>query len=44
MRGYVDGKFGPWEPATHPEGALYFYDEARVCLCLHHNATFVIVM
>ena len=21
---------GPWIPATHPDGALYFYDEERV--------------
>jgi hypothetical protein len=20
----------PWKPATHPDGALYFYDEDRV--------------
>ena len=20
----------PWTPATHPDGALYFYDEERV--------------
>jgi hypothetical protein len=20
----------PWKPATHPDGALYFYDEGRV--------------
>ncbi|KAH9008526.1 hypothetical protein EDB84DRAFT_1446899 [Lactarius hengduanensis] len=24
-----DGRFGTWTPATHPEGALYFYDEER---------------
>jgi hypothetical protein len=21
---------GPWTPATHPEGALYFFDSERV--------------
>jgi hypothetical protein len=22
----------PWKPATHPDGALYFYDQERVCV------------
>ncbi|KAH8984591.1 hypothetical protein EDB92DRAFT_1885927 [Lactarius akahatsu] len=28
-QGSLNGSLGSWTPATHPEGALYFYDEKR---------------
>ena len=26
----IQSDCSPWVPATHPDGALYFYDEERV--------------
>ena len=26
----IEPDCSPWEPATHPDGGLYFYDQGRV--------------
>ena len=43
-QGDLNGSLGTWTPATHPEGALYFYDQKRVCLFLYLQRTVMKVM